>query len=88
MIKFIACDLDDSLLDRSGKISPENKAAIKLVREKGIGLTIATGRMFQSAAAFARELGLDEEQPLICYNGAWFSACLEKHSIMNRCQRP
>lgn len=70
MIKFIACDLDDSLLDRSGKISPENKAAIKLVREKGIGLTIATGRMFQSAAAFARELGLDEEQPLICYNGA------------------
>jgi len=70
MIKFIACDLDDSLLDRSGKISPENKAAIKLVREKGISLTIATGRMFQSAAAFARELGLDEEQPLICYNGA------------------
>lgn len=70
MIKLIACDLDDTLLDRNSRISPENKRVIKEVLGRGLTFTIATGRMFQSAAPFARSLGLNSEQPLVCYNGA------------------
>ncbi len=70
MIKLIACDLDDTLLDRNSRISFENKQAVEQARAQGLIFTIATGRMFQSAAPFARSLGLDPQQPLICYNGA------------------
>jgi Cof subfamily protein (haloacid dehalogenase superfamily) len=70
MIKLIASDLDDTLLDSELRISQENKDAVRDALAQGMVFTIATGRMFQSAAPYAVELGLDEQQPLICYNGA------------------
>ncbi len=70
MIRLIACDLDDTLLDLDGTISPENKRVIKKALDKGVVFTIATGRMFISAARYGRDLGLPPTQPLICYNGA------------------
>lgn len=70
MIKLIASDLDDTLLDRSSQISVENKNVIREVLDRGFTFTIATGRMFQATAPFAKELGLNPEQALICYNGA------------------
>ncbi len=70
MIRLIASDLDDTLLDQNIQLSFENKSMIQKALAKGLTFTIATGRMFQSAAPFARELGLDPQQPLICYNGA------------------
>lgn len=70
MIKLIASDLDDTLLDQNGRISPENKRVIREAVKQGLIFTLATGRMFQSAAPFARELELEPDLPLICYNGA------------------
>jgi len=70
MIRLIASDLDDTLLDKHAQVSEENKKAVAKALERGITFTIATGRMFQATAPFARELGLGLEQPLICYNGA------------------
>jgi hydroxymethylpyrimidine pyrophosphatase-like HAD family hydrolase len=43
--KLIASDLDDTLLDGQGFISPRTKEAIKKAREKGVYVTLATGRM-------------------------------------------
>jgi len=70
MIKLIASDLDDTLLDRDGRISRENKEVIREAVARGIVFTIVTGRMFQSAVPFAQELGFGAEHPIICYNGA------------------
>lgn len=70
MIKLIASDLDDTLLDRESNISAENKKTIQEVIKKGYTFTLATGRMFQAALPYALELGLSPNQPLICYNGA------------------
>lgn len=70
MVRLIASDLDDTLLNREAQLSAENIQAIREVQAKGITFTIATGRMFQSALPFAKELGLPAEQPMICYNGA------------------
>lgn len=70
MIKLIASDLDETLLDESSRLSEENKRVIGEALAQGLTFTLATGRMYQSAAPFAREIGLGSEQPIICYNGA------------------
>ena len=67
-IKLIAIDLDDTLLDNRQQLSPRTLTVLKQAMRKGVAVTIATGRMFQSALPFATELGI--ELPLITYNGA------------------
>ena len=67
-IKLIAIDMDDTLLNEVQLITPRTREAIRLAMNRGVAVTIATGRMFCSALPFARELGI--ELPLIIYNGA------------------
>lgn len=67
-IKLIATDLDGTLLDSTGKITEANKSALREAQNRGIMVTICTGRMFSSARRFAAQLNID--LPLICYNGA------------------
>lgn len=68
MVKLIAIDLDDTLLDNSRRISPRVKAAVREAKARGVAVTLATGRMHRSALPYALELELDI--PLITYNGA------------------
>ncbi|UWG97145.1 Cof-type HAD-IIB family hydrolase [Dehalobacter sp. DCM] len=68
MIKLIAMDLDDTLLNDEGCISEENKEAVRRAVAQGVKVTLATGRMAFSARKHARELCLDV--PIITYNGA------------------
>ena len=68
MYKLLALDLDGTLIGRNLTISPRTKNAISQLMSQGIIVTIATGRMFQSALPFAQELNI--KAPLICYQGA------------------
>ena len=45
-IKLIALDLDGTLFDNSGQISPANKIEIENAVKKGIAVVISTGRPF------------------------------------------
>jgi Cof subfamily protein (haloacid dehalogenase superfamily) len=67
-IKLVALDLDGTLFNDTLVISPRVRAAIRRARDKGIVVTIATGRMFGPTRAIAHDLGIEE--PLICYQGA------------------
>ena len=67
-IKLVALDLDDTLLDPDLLISADCSRAIGQVCQRGIIVTISTGRMFRSARPYALQLGL--EAPLITYEGA------------------
>lgn len=67
-IKLVAIDLDDTLLDGKGRISARTAELIQEVREQGILVTLATGRMYSSALFYARKLNM--ELPLITYHGA------------------
>lgn len=67
-IRLVALDLDGTLLDSHSNLEPRAKEVICRVQEKGVGVTLATGRMFRSALPFARELNL--HLPLIVYHGA------------------
>ncbi|MEW5934296.1 MAG: HAD-IIB family hydrolase [Bacillota bacterium] len=68
MIRLLALDLDDTLLGRDGSISPENLAALEEARERGIGITIVTGRRWLSARDYVAQVR--PTLPVICYCGA------------------
>ena len=68
MIKLLALDLDGTLLNSKGKVPEENRDAIRAAEERGVLVTIATGRRFRDG----RPLGIDLElnAPLVTHNGA------------------
>jgi 5-amino-6-(5-phospho-D-ribitylamino)uracil phosphatase len=68
MIKLLALDLDGTLLNSKGKIPEANKLAIRQAEERGVLVTIATGRRFRDALPVAAELEFNA--PLITHNGA------------------
>ncbi|HEY8561376.1 MAG TPA: Cof-type HAD-IIB family hydrolase [Pyrinomonadaceae bacterium] len=68
MIKLLALDLDGTLLNSRGVISEENKTAIRRAEEKGVLVTIATGRRFRDARPVALEIGFNA--PIVTHNGA------------------
>jgi len=66
--KMLCLDLDDTLLERDLTIPPQVQTALRELTADGVLVTLATGRMFPSAARYARLLGLSA--PLVVYNGA------------------
>lgn len=66
-IKLIITDLDGTLLTNEKLISDRNKAAIAKAQEKGVMVTVATGRMCVAAAHYARRIGVT--LPIISCNG-------------------
>ena len=49
--KLIATDLDGTLLDGEGRLSEENREALRALDEKGVHLSIATGRTYAEIPA-------------------------------------
>ncbi|MBK8467330.1 MAG: HAD family phosphatase [Chloracidobacterium sp.] len=68
MIKLLALDLDGTTLDSNGQLSDANRVAIRAAEERGVLVTIATGRRFRDARPVGLELELNA--PLITHNGA------------------
>lgn len=80
--KLIAIDLDDTLLNDHCLITPRTKNTIKKAKEKGVHVTLATGRMYRSALPFA--LDLEIEVPLITYQGALVKTSVTKEVLHHR----
>lgn len=68
MYKLVAIDLDGTLLDSYGRVSENNKNAIKSAIDKGTKVIIASGRGVMSVKNFANEIGANEYA--VCGNGA------------------
>ncbi|MEG2193610.1 MAG: Cof-type HAD-IIB family hydrolase [Terrisporobacter sp.] len=68
-IKLICIDMDGTLLKDQQVVSDENKLAIKLAMEKGIKVAITTGRIYDCAKMYSKEIGLNT--PIIASNGAF-----------------
>ena len=68
MIKLLALDLDGTTLNSRGEIPDANRTAIRAAEEKGVLVTIATGRRFRDAQPVGLDLALNA--PLITHNGA------------------
>lgn len=66
--RLIAADLDGTLLNSQGKISPEDARALKSFADAGGMVVLASGRMTANVRPFYDVLGLDGAT--IAYNGA------------------
>lgn len=79
--KMLVLDLDDSLLGDDLKISKANQDAILAAIEKGVLVTIATGRMFSSTLPYVEQLGIDI--PIITYQGALIKNSLSHETLVH-----
>ena len=67
-MRLIATDLDGTLLNDGGEVSPENAKAIKQAIEQGIEFVVATGRSYDAANKPLQAAGLSA--PVVSLNGA------------------
>lgn len=72
MIKLLALDVDGTLVDETLTIPNRVREAVVEAQNRGVTVTLATGRMLEATAPFARELNV--EAPLICYQGGLIQA--------------
>ena len=68
MYKLMAIDLDGTLLNSYGEVTPDTKKALLLAKERGTEIVLASGRPISSTESIAVELGIDNY--LISGNGA------------------
>ena len=67
--RLIAIDLDGTLLNSSGKVSPRNLAALKLAEASGVEIVISTGRRHSFAMQVLRDLHLQPTSAVVSSNG-------------------
>jgi len=70
MIKLIAIDIDDTLLNSQSKITTATKEAIKTALQQGIKIVLCSGRPLAGVSPYLNELGISgDDQYVITYNG-------------------
>ncbi len=74
-IGLIALDLDGTLIGEDLLLRERTTAAIRAAIERGVAVSIVTGRMATSALRFVRELGIRD--PIVAYQGALIRAVPE-----------
>ena len=67
MIDLLAMDVDGTLIDERMVIPDPVCQAVSQAQERGVIVTLASGRMFEATLSFAQQLHI--EAPLICYQG-------------------
>lgn len=80
--RLIAMDLDDTLLTDELKVSEPTRQAMNDAIARGVHITIATGRMFDSAQKIARQVGLNV--PIITYQGSLIKNLLDEEVLYER----
>lgn len=85
MIRLISLDLDGTLLDPSGAVTPAAKAAIAKARSAGVRVVLNTGRPIPEAFWFAREAGCDS---LVCALGGGALADSATQQVIRRWDIP
>jgi Cof subfamily protein (haloacid dehalogenase superfamily) len=57
--RLLVVDIDGTLVDRHGSVSPEDREALLDVRRSGLGVTLSTGRAVQACRGILEQLALD-----------------------------
>lgn len=80
--RFVAIDVDDTLLTDDLQVTPGTRAALDEAVRQGVVVTLATGRMFSSARQVASRLGMNV--PIITYQGALIKNLLDGSVLYER----
>lgn len=75
MIRLIALDLDNTLLEKDNEIHPKALGLLRSLAASGTVVTLATGRIYLSAKKYAEEIGgisscRSGGCKIVCYNGS------------------
>ncbi len=78
-IKLIVFDVDGTLIDDNKDISPKTVSVLHEIQQKGVGISLATGKTFPSVEELVKVLNI--KVPVILSNGGlsnsrtvkWFS---------------
>jgi len=68
MIRLIATDMDDTLLDARSELTDRTLTALKRAMDAGVMVTLSSGRMNEAMMRFAERIGVNA--PMILFNGA------------------
>jgi len=74
-IRLIALDIDGTLIGDDHEMGPRTLVAVRGAMDRGIAVSLVTGRMVSSALRFATELGL--VGPIVGYQGGLIRAMPE-----------
>jgi len=80
-LRLLVCDLDGTLLESDGSISERTRSAVKSVRDAGIHVAVATGRVPIGIATLVR--ALDMKGPQITMHGALVTAPLTGETVFS-----
>ena len=80
--RFVALDLDGTVLDPEKRITAGVAAAVARVRGAGLRVVLCTGRMVRSSEGYWRELRL--RSPLIAYNGGMVKDLVNGQVLLHR----
>ncbi len=67
-IKLIITDFDGTIADKNNQISAKTRESFERLKQHGVKIIVATGRMFPSAEIMTKRLNLDT--PIVAYQGA------------------
>ena len=70
--KLLVIDVDGTLVNRHGKISAEDRAALAKAQDLGIGISLSTGRVLKACLNIIRQLSLNSYH--ITFDGALVSS--------------
>ncbi len=85
-LRWIAADIDGTILDSSSRLPPGNVAAIRQARDRGVEVILVTGRRYGAAIWVAEALGLSS--PLIVNNGAMIVCPTRSRRLARWCLAP
>lgn len=68
MIRLIATDMDDTLLNADSDLTPRTLDALRRAMDAGVMVSLSSGRMPESMLPFAERIGVNA--PMILFNGA------------------
>ena len=68
MIRLIAADLDDTLLNEKSALTERTLAALRAAMAVGCGVTLSSGRMTEAMLPFAEQISVNA--PMLLFNGA------------------
>ena len=85
MYKLIALDMDGTLLNAEGKISPRNKNAIAAAIAQGTRVVLASGRPLEGMEWALQELNMTSHDDYVaCYNGSLVYQVAERNLLRSQ----
>ena len=81
-VRLLVLDIDGTLLDPAGQLTPPTVAAVRAAVASGCVVTLATGRRYRTARPIAAALGL--ELPILVQNGALIKDSLTGEVLYHR----